>query len=309
MVLSGTMAVGKSTLIEKIKDEDILKSIDVHGEDANNLLKNWYRGKYHPFVWESLCVRWYMDKETNALFNIIEDPSKKGIVFDRSSVDCMNFCVALCVSKFYVLEQAQSTDLSQSFSLFASCFAMISSSVGFMRRLNVGKMVYVELTNKYSLHNLTKRNRSAEKYHETDEWNPSFIFCDEDAYELFSSVYGYTSLVVGNLFREQYDDLVVGTNSSDNISKQTFKFLKKSENIALDLYKTPIKLSDEVDFQLDSSVNELTNLFKFITLLYNQSVLVKLKPFYKHEIFDGKICGDSDYISDWLTKENFLYCS
>lgn len=298
------MGAGKTTLLKQIDRSSTIKCLDVHGEREDELLSNWYRGRFHPLLWESLCVRWYMEKETAGIFNAIEDSTKKEIIFDRSSIDCMSFCVALCVAKFYIKEEYGTADLPDFFSIVSSCYKMISSSVCYLRKVNSGKMIFIELANKHCFINLKKRNRSAETFFESNDWNPSFIFIDDDAFDLFMSVYGYTSIVMGNLFSTQFDDFVVGTNSEDDtLEDQKFKFLKRSENPALNIYQNPLKLSKGVEFKLNRDEDDLTNIFRFIVMMYEQSTLINLFPFHSNELFKGKVCGDNDFILKWIDEK------
>ena len=298
------MAVGKSTMLDKIKNKKVLKSSDVHGGEEETLLTNWYTGKYSVALWERFCVRWYMGKESEALFKIVDNPSIKAVVFDRSCIDCLCFGVAMSVNRFYTEEADVAPELTHLHSYIIPCFEMIMTSIQHIRGLNRGKIVYVEIASDFVSKNIKKRNRSSEKFSEGDVWNPSCIFQDEDAHEMFNNIYGYTSLIVGNMLCEFFlDDFFLGTTLPSKDEIQSFKFLKRSENVDLDIFKTPIKLSHKNDFfQLNKWESWEVNLSRFITTLFQHSLLINLKSFPRHEIFDGVVCGDSSFLANWLEK-------
>lgn len=288
------MAVGKSTLVKKLKTthlsiyEDSMK---------NSLLPHWYGGSFTPYFWESLCVRMYLEKETTAILNAIKEEAILGIVFDRSTIDCFNFAVSLYILYYHTCKKHHPTMMTT----IQEIFAMIEANRKFWVNLNQYEMVYCEMSNRYSWRNLFTRNRPSERYVEHINWNPSYIFKSPGDYDLFCNMYAYSSMLLAHFLQKYFTDSIFAIVSPiSTIKKQEFLYYRTSENPKMDLLRSEMHYSKNASFKMNSTLPAMVNISQFIMQTCSPDVLNNIIPFHLNDIFKDGIYIEQENIVDWL---------
>lgn len=289
------MAVGKTTLLLKFNDTSVQRCFDEDGTDP--MLTSWYHGKFSTYFWEGYCVRKYLAKETSALRDLLMKPAISSLVFDRSSIDCFCFVIALYFCKFF--------DTNRIDGDFMPCIQLVLNtiihSMKYMSTVNAGKMIYIEMANRHSYKNLKKRNRPAEQYYfenDDDEWNPSWIFSDSAIYDKFNDLYGYASLILANILSCNMDEVIFITNrSNDSVEDQKFNTYKASENPQMNLWRNELKINPYTSFILDKNLSPIENISAFLILMTDENTIASLYPFATHPIFkNGKPCNEKLFL-------------
>lgn len=288
------MGAGKTSYVKKIKNDDYIKIFDM---SSNPRLKDWYKGKYSTYLWEGMCVRWYMEKESKALMTLIENPQLKGVIFDRSTIDCFCFTMAINLTKFYLVDSIDDEVLTS----LSNVYSLIDKSVQFIRNVNEGEMYYLEFGSKNSFDNVKTRGRKIETRYEgeDEDWNPSWIYTDRETYDVFCNCYSYSSILIFNLLKKYFDEAIFGVCSNDDFK---FKIFKATDNggIFMNHFQLSRKCggfgmihSRDEFFNFNEMDPPLVNIGNFLKKMTNYQILATLIPFHSHPVF--KTCDD-DYL-------------
>lgn len=273
------MGAGKTTFVNKIQTPDFITCFDM---STNSLLEFWYKGQFNTYTWEGLCVRSYSNKETNALVKMIKNPFLKGIMFDRSSIDCLCFVVSLELTKYYF----STTINGDMLTAIENVFGQVEHSMNYLSTINhEGEMVYMEMSNRSCYKNVNTRARQTEQHVETDDWNPSWIFADEESYNVFSNTYSYTSLLLYNLLHKYFNRCVMAIANNDN---NEFSFYDSADNPGMCMINKKFDLNDDTSFYLNNHNSAMVNISNFMGMLCDYRILTSLIPFHSHPMFEKK---------------------